>query len=67
MPNHFDVDICLRELAEEDQRQKEALRKFLERERPAMFLSGKQLFDFICHVVFWSAVAWLLVVGLLSL
>jgi hypothetical protein len=29
---HFDVDRCLAELEAEDERQKEALRKFLERE-----------------------------------
>jgi hypothetical protein len=28
----FDVDMCLRELEERDEREKEALRKFLERE-----------------------------------
>jgi hypothetical protein len=29
----FDVDMCLRELEERDEREKEALRKFLEHER----------------------------------
>lgn len=36
----FDVDMCLRELEEEDEREREALRKFLERERPGFSLRG---------------------------
>lgn len=66
MTNRFDVDICLRELEEEDERQKEALRKFLERERP-FSPDWWKIAAFLGYTLFWFVVVVLLVAGLMAL
>jgi hypothetical protein len=39
VPSHDEVDEALQAIETEDMRQKEALRKFYERERPGMFVT----------------------------
>jgi len=41
---------------QEELRQREALRLFLERERQPVHLSGKALLKFLCWVVLWGCV-----------
>jgi uncharacterized membrane protein len=61
----FDVDRCLAELEAEDNRQKETLRKYCERE--GMFLSGREFGKFILSTVFWFVVVFLIIAGFLAL
>jgi hypothetical protein len=64
----FDVDMCLRELEEQDEREKEALRKFLERERETSFRPDWwKVAAFVSYTIFWAVVAFLIVAGLMAL
>jgi hypothetical protein len=67
MSEHFDVDRCLAEIEAEDARQKEALRKFMEREKPGIFLTGREFGKFILSTVFWFVVVFVIIAGLLAL
>lgn len=50
-----------------DEREKQALRAFYDRERPGMFLTWKQLLKFFCVIVSVAAIGWILVVLVFSL
>lgn len=51
----------------EDARQREALRRHLERERPPMHFTGKQLLWLFVKVAFWAGIGWVLVAGWMAL
>lgn len=51
----------------EEERQKEALRKFLQRERAPVEITGKQILWFFAKVLIWATVGALFVIGWLSL
>ncbi len=68
-PTHTDVDLALGEIAAEEERQREAIRRFREacrRERPGVFVSAWQALKFFLIVlgaaaaIYAFAVLWFL-------